>query len=52
MLNSAEDEIFSCAQIIGILTFMSRNNYILGLTEPEKAESLDILVYFVPPSQA
>ena len=32
MLNSA----------VGILTFISRKNSILGLSEPEKAECLDI----------
>ena len=28
--------------IVGILTFMSRKNSILGLPEPKKAEFLDI----------
>ena len=28
--------------IVGILTFMSRKNSILGLSEPAKAEFLDI----------
>ena len=30
--------------VVGILTFMSRNNNIIGLFEPEKAECLDIFV--------
>ena len=30
------------AKIVGILTFMSGKNSILGLPEPKKAESLDI----------
>ena len=30
--------------VVGILTFMSRKNRILGLSEPAKAESLDIFV--------
>ena len=29
---------------VGILTFMSRKNSILGLSEPEKAEILDIFI--------
>ena len=29
---------------VGILTFMSRKNIILGLPEPEKAEFLDIFI--------
>ena len=29
-------------QTVGILTFMSRKNSIIGLSEPEKAEFLDI----------
>ena len=28
--------------VVGILTFMSRKNSILGLSEPKKAEFLDI----------
>ena len=47
MLNSAEHEIFPLINvkmltIVGILTFISRKNSILGLSEPEKAEFLDI----------
>ena len=30
--------------IVGILTFMSRKNSILGLSEPENAEFLDIFI--------
>ena len=29
---------------VAILTFMSRKNSILGLSEPKKAESLDIFI--------
>ena len=48
MLNSAEHEIFPLINvkmptIVGILTFMSRKISILGLSEPEKAESLIFL---------
>ena len=35
MLNSAEHEIFPT--IVGILTFMSKKNSILGLSEPQKS---------------
>ena len=31
--------------IVGILTFMSRENSILGLSEPKKAELLDIFIF-------
>ena len=31
--------------IVGILTFMSRKNSTLGLSESEKAEFLDIFLY-------
>ena len=42
MLNSAEHEVFllinvKMPTIVGILTFMSRKNSILGLSEPEKS---------------
>ena len=30
--------------VVGILTFMSRKNSIVGLSEPEKAEFLDIFI--------
>ena len=30
--------------IVGILTFLSRKNNILGLAEPKKAEFLDIFI--------
>ena len=30
--------------IVGILTFMSRKNSIIDLSEPEKAEFLDIFI--------
>ena len=51
MLNSAEHEIFLLVNdkmptIVGILTFMSRKNSILGLPEPEKTNFLDIF-YFI-----
>ena len=32
--------------VVGILTFMSRNNSILGLSEPKKAKFLDIFFTF------
>ena len=49
MLSSAENEIFLAhkylnANIFGILTFMSRKNSILGLSELEKAQLLPILL--------
>ena len=31
--------------VVGILTFLSRENSILGVSEPEKAEFLDIFLY-------
>ena len=43
MLNSPEHEIFP-AHIVGILSFISRKNSILGLYEPEKAEFLDSFI--------
>ena len=47
MLSSAEHENFllinvKMPTIVGNLTFMSRKNCILDLSEPEKAEFLDI----------
>ena len=48
MLNSTEHEIFfllinvKMPTIVGILTFMSGKNSILGLSEPKKAEFLYI----------
>ena len=42
MLNSTEHEIFP---IVGILTFMSRKNTSLGLSETEKFEFLDIYIH-------
>ena len=39
MHNSTEHEIFP---VVGILTFMSGKNSILGLSEPKKAKFLDI----------
>ena len=47
MLNSTEHEIFllinvKMPTIVGILTFMIGKNSILCLTEPKKAEFLDI----------
>ena len=49
MLNSAEHEIFllinvKMPTIVGILTVMSKENSFLGLSEPEKAEFLDIFI--------
>ena len=49
MLNSTEHEIFPAHKvkmptIVGILTFMSGKNSILGLSEPKKAEFLDIFI--------
>ena len=50
MLNSAEHESFPLINVkmptvVGILTFMSRKNSILELSEPEiKAEFLDIFI--------
>ena len=46
MLNSAEHDIFllinvKMPTIVGVLTFMSRKNSILSLSEPENAEFLD-----------
>ena len=48
MLNSAEQEIFllinvKMPTIVGILTFMSRKNSILGLFEPVK--KLNFLIF-------
>ena len=31
--------------IVGILTFMSKKNSIIGLSEPEKAVFLDIFIF-------
>ena len=47
MLNSTEHEIFllknvKMPTIVGILTFMSRKKSFPGLSEPKKAEFLDI----------
>ena len=36
MLNSDEHEIFLLKNVVGISTFMDRENSILGLSEPEK----------------
>ena len=40
--NSTEHEIFPT--VVGILTFMSGKNSILGLSEPKKAKFLDISI--------
>ena len=50
MLNSTENDIFllinvKIPTIVGILTFISRKNSFLGLSEPEKAEFLDIFIF-------
>ena len=50
MLNSTEHEIFllinvTVPTIVGILTFMSGKNSILGLSEPETAEFVYIFIY-------
>ena len=50
MLNSAELEIFlfinvKIPTIVGILTFVSRKNSILGLAEPEKMLNFMIFLY-------
>ena len=50
MLNSTEHEIFLLINVkmpttVGILTFLSGNNSILGLSEPEKAEFPDIFIF-------
>ena len=50
MLNSIEHEIFllinvKMPTVVGILTFMSRKNSILGLSESEIAEILDIFIF-------
>ena len=49
MFNSAEHEISSTIPtIVGILTFMSRKNSILGLSEPEnKLNFLKVSYLFV-----
>ena len=52
MLNSVEHEIFlliivKMPTIVGILTLMSRKNSILGLSEPKKAEFLDIFKHLI-----
>ena len=49
MLNSAEHDFFllinvKMPTIVGILTYMSRKSSIVGLSETEKAEFLDILI--------
>ena len=51
MLNSFEHEIFPAHKInvkmptiVGILTFMSRKNSILGLYDSKNAEFLDIFI--------
>ena len=49
MLNLTEHEMFllinvKMPTIVGILTFMSGKNSILGLAEPKKAEFLDIFI--------
>ena len=51
MLNSSEHEIFliknvKMPTIVGILTFMSSKNSILGLSEPEKNLNFLIFLYF------
>ena len=48
MLNSTELEIFPLINVkmptvVGILTFMSRKNSVLGLSEPEK--NLNFLIF-------
>ena len=50
MLSSAAHEFFlpmnvKMPTVVGILTFMSRKKSILGLSEPENAEFLDIFTY-------
>ena len=52
MLNSVEHEIFLLINVkmpttIGILTFMSRKNTILGLSEPEKKLNFLIFIYLL-----
>ena len=49
MLNSTQHEIFllinvKMPTIVGILTFMSGKNNILGLSEPKEAKFLDIYI--------
>ena len=43
LLNSIEREIFP-APVVGILTFMSGKNYILGISEPKKP---NFLIFFI-----
>ena len=55
MLNSAEHEIFQLINvempiIVGISTFMSRINCVLGLTEPEKRKINSVLGLSEPES--
>ena len=50
MLNSTEYDFFRLINvkmptIVGILTFISEKNSILDLSEPKKAEFLDILIF-------
>ena len=52
MLNSIEYDFFllinvKMPTIFGILKFMSGKNSILGLSEPKKAEFLDIFLYLL-----
>ena len=52
MLNSAEHEIFPAHNVkmltvVGILTFMSRKNSILGLSKPEKKPNFLIFSYLL-----
>ena len=49
MLNSAEHKIFlviddKMPKIVGILAFMSRKRSNLGLSEPEEATFIDIIL--------
>ena len=49
MLISTEHDFFLLINVkmptlVGILTFMSRKNSILGLSEPKRAEFLDIFI--------
>ena len=52
MVNSVEHEIFMLINvkmptIVGILTFMSMKNSIPGLSDPKKAEFLDIFILMI-----
>ena len=50
MLSSTEHELFLLINVkmpimVGILTFMNRNNSILGLSEPKKKPNFMIFLY-------